>query len=242
MHESYATHSAAAEARWTILCDFDATISLEDVTDALLLRFARPGWEALETAWREGRIGSRDCMAGQVALLDCSRAELDDCLATMAIDPDFATFAAAAREAGMALEIVSDGLDYACQTILRRHGLESLPLRANRLVQSGARQWRLEFPYSDPGCRSASGTCKCARMAADKSRGSRVLVIGDGMSDVCMAQQAALVFAKERLLEHCLGQGLPYVPVASFAQALALLPRLGALAARAANDEAQWAI
>ena len=45
---------------WTILCDFDGTISVEDVIDALLDRFGRPGWEVLEQDWRAGRIGRRD--------------------------------------------------------------------------------------------------------------------------------------------------------------------------------------
>ena len=61
---------------WTILCDFDGTISQEDVTDSLLMRFGRPGWDALEVDWRAGKIGSRQCMAGQIALLDCSEDEL----------------------------------------------------------------------------------------------------------------------------------------------------------------------
>jgi hypothetical protein len=33
---------------WTILCDFDGTISVEDVIDSLLDRFGRPGWKVLE--------------------------------------------------------------------------------------------------------------------------------------------------------------------------------------------------
>ena len=71
---------------WTVLCDFDGTLALEDVTDSLLLRFGRPGWEALEADWLAGRIGSRECMARQVALLECTRAELCEHLSQVAID------------------------------------------------------------------------------------------------------------------------------------------------------------
>ena len=64
-------------SHWTILCDFDGTVSVEDITDSRLERFARPGWQKIEQAWRRGEIGSHDCMAEQVALLDASREEID---------------------------------------------------------------------------------------------------------------------------------------------------------------------
>lgn len=220
---------------WTVLCDFDGTISQEDVTDSLLVRFGRPGWDALEQDWREGRIGSRACMAGQIELLDCSRDELDEHLATMAIDPDFAAFAVAAADAGMPMSILSDGLDYAIRTILDRHALGHLPIVANRLVQEGPRRWRLEFPHARPDCAVASGTCKCAWAREPAvAAGSRVLMVGDGASDFCVAGRAQLTFAKKRLLDHCLDIGLPHRPVTNFKQALALLPELMADASPAA--------
>ncbi|KQX97176.1 hypothetical protein ASD22_07705 [Rhodanobacter sp. Root480] len=62
---------------WTILCDFDGTISVEDVIDSLLDRFGRPGWEVLEQNWRASRIGSCEGMAGQVDLLQMSRTQVE---------------------------------------------------------------------------------------------------------------------------------------------------------------------
>lgn len=212
---------------WTLLCDFDGTISLEDVTDSLLIRFGRPGWDALETDWREGRIGSRECMAGQIALLDCSRSELDEHLSEMAIDPDFPAFVKAARDARLPLLILSDGLDYAIRAILARHGLADLPITANHLVEDGPRRWRLEFPNAKPGCQTASGTCKCAFTEAPLAApGTRFVMVGDGASDFCVAGRADINYAKKRLLDHCLDTGLPHHPVANFKQALALLPAL----------------
>jgi 2-hydroxy-3-keto-5-methylthiopentenyl-1-phosphate phosphatase len=214
-------------SNWFVLCDFDGTISQEDVTDSLLLRFGRPGWDALEVQWREGRIGSRVCMAGQVALLDCSRDELDEHLASMAIDPDFGRFVAAVHRCGVPLQIVSDGLDYAVRSILTRHGLGSLPIAASHLVQSGPRQWTLEFPHAGSHCRSASGTCKCAWTEPPLvPPGARVLMVGDGASDFCVARRADLNFASKRLLDHCLDHGLRHRAVANFKQALALWPEL----------------
>src|SRR5256885_4063475 len=72
---------------WMVQSDFDGTISLLDVTDTLLNRFGKPGWQELEDAWERGEIGSRECMKGQVALLDMDEAELRAHLDTIEIDP-----------------------------------------------------------------------------------------------------------------------------------------------------------
>ena len=150
-------------SHWTILCDFDGTIAVDDTTDTLLERFGRPGWEALEADWRAGRINSHDCMAGQVALMDMNRDELDAHLDARAVDPAFGEFVDSAHASGMHLVIVSDGLDYGIRRILARTGFESLPIVANHLRQTGDRQWTLQFPHADKACRIGSGTCKCAR-------------------------------------------------------------------------------
>jgi 2,3-diketo-5-methylthio-1-phosphopentane phosphatase len=221
-------------ADWTILCDFDGTIAVDDTTDTLLERFALPGWEVLETDWREGRIGSHDCMAGQIALLDMDRAELDKHLAGCAIDPAFATFVKAAHGAGVHIEVVSDGLDYAIRSILGRNGLDWLPITSNRLESNGARDWRLAFPNASATCRVASGTCKCARAGRAQAARKQVLLIGDGGSDFCVAGAADFVFAKGKLIAHCLAQDIAHVAIRGFADASRLLPDLiaGNLTAR----------
>lgn len=210
---------------WTVVCDFDGTITPEDVTDEVLARFARPEWTALESQWRAGAIGSRACMAGQVALLECSRPELDGFLATVDIDPRFPEFVAAVEARGWRLVVMSDGIEYACRSILARHGLGAVPLFANRLVQAGAREWRLEFPHTATGC--AAGHCKCARSITAAGTGP-LLLIGDGASDFCVARQANVVWARGALYEHCIARGIACEAVEDFGEALRRLPGLAA--------------
>lgn len=226
MRHSVPFPSLAPVDQWNILCDFDGTIAIEDVTDSLLERFAPPEWQVLEREWRAGRIGSAECMAGQVALLDASREEIDQHLAEMRIDPAFPMFVEAALAAGSSLRVVSDGLDYAIRAILARHHLDGLPLLANHLVQDGPRGWRLETPFSDPHCRVGSGHCKCASAVREHNRHHRVLLIGDGASDFCAAGEADYVFAKHRLVEHCRHADVPHVSIVGFADAIGLLPAL----------------
>ncbi|CAM3975721.1 HAD superfamily phosphoserine phosphatase-like hydrolase/2,3-diketo-5-methylthio-1-phosphopentane phosphatase [Paracidovorax anthurii] len=218
---------------WMVQCDFDGTISTEDVTDSLLQRFGRPGWEALEEAWERGEIGSRECMKGQVALLDMDRAELDAHLATIAVDPHFGAFVRAAQALGMPVQVVSDGIDYAIRAVLARHGLDGLPVIANRLVQAGPRQWRLESPWASAACARASGNCKCERLAEQRTLHGRVLFVGDSTSDFCVSGRADFVLAKYKLIGHCVSHGIAHAPFTDFSQALQWLPTLGTRDARA---------
>ena len=210
---------------WTILCDFDGTVSLPDATDALLEQCAAPEWKSIERDWRAGLIGSRDCMTRQIALIDASEQELDRILDTIPIDPAFPQFASLTRDAGITLTIVSDGLDRAISRILGNHGLGHLPIVANHLEQVGARRWAMQSPHADATCRSQSGTCKCALAGRHADR-ANMLLIGDGQSDVCVSACADFVFAKTRLLEHCRAAQIAHRPIAGFNDAIALLPHL----------------
>lgn len=211
---------------WNIHCDFDGTISSVDVIDALLECFGTTGWNELESAWRAGKIGSRECLSGQVALLDLDRAELDDCLAGSSIDPGFPTFVAEARRLGMPLQVVSDGLDQAIHAILARHGLGNLPVAANQLTAVSPRRWALASPFQSDYC--ASGTCKCACIDRGRSPATKSLLIGDGASDFCAAAHADFVFAKSRLIDHCVDHDIDHVAISGFDEATALLPMLRA--------------
>ena len=211
---------------WTIFCDFDGTVAIDDTTDTLLERFGRSGWEVLEDDWRAGRINSHDCMAGQVALLDMDRAELDAHLAQREVDPAFADFVKVTHADGIHIEILSDGLDYAIRSILGRCGLDWLPITSNRLRPVAERQWRLEFPNASATCRVASGTCKCARAALAQAARKRSLLIGDGASDFCIAAASDFVFAKGKLIAHCIAKNIPHAAIDGFADALDLLPAL----------------
>lgn len=207
---------------WVVQCDFDGTISLVDVTDSLLERFGRPGWRELEADWDSGRIGSRECMKGQIALLDMDEAELMAHLDTIAIDPHFPAFVAAAEKAGQLVQVISDGLDRTIRHVLARHGLGHLPVIANHLVQTGPRSWKLQSPYASPACVRASGNCKCERLAEQRARQKQVLYVGDGASDFCVSGKADFVLAKARLIGYCRDHQLPHAPFTNFREALAL--------------------
>lgn len=205
-----------------ILCDFDGTISTTDVTDLLLERFAAPGWLEVEALWKAGSIGSRECMALQVALLDCSLAELDAALDSVDIDPGFPGFLRAACKLGASVTVVSDGLDYAIRRILARHDIQGLPVLANRLVTTGPRRFALESPQAREACRVGAGTCKCAVASGNPARPA--ILVGDGRSDFCVSAEVDLVLAKDALALHCAENGTLHLAFECFAELTPMLP------------------
>lgn len=209
---------------WRVLVDFDGTVTLDDLTNAILDRFARPSWRAIEAEWEAGLIGSQECMARQVALIRAGTDELDALVAAAPVDPHFGRFVAACRQRGVPVSIVSDGLDRVVGSVLRRIGLHDLPVHANHLAFVGDGRWHLIFPYARDGCRARMGTCKCA--AVPTSRRTATILIGDGRSDLCAAASADHVFAKKQLLALCLERTIAHRPFTTFEDATTLLERL----------------
>ena len=208
--------------QWHIVCDFDGTITRTDVIDNILQRFAAPDWEAIEEQWLQGEIGSRECLSRQLSLVKATPAELLAYFDTVEIDPDFPDFVDHVISLGASLEVVSDGIEQGIARILARNYVSLLPILANRLRQVDHNSWRIDFPYSSDACRAASGNCKCKSTPG----GKRVLVIGDGRSDMCVSTTADFVFAKGSLAQYCQAHAIPHLRFDTFAELPALLARL----------------
>ena len=205
-----------------IFCDFDGTISLKDTTDEILNKFALPEWELLEAQWKNGEIGSAECMRGQISLIRASKAELDAELDSQPIDPHFGEFVRYFENMGTKITIISDGVDYFIKRILGRHGLAHLPVIANNLSINSGGNYTLSCPHSNPACSNASGVCKCSKLTA---HGEKIIFVGDGRSDFCATTEADVLFAKHTLAIYCKQNDIAYIPYQNFANVKAALVR-----------------
>ena len=70
---------------------FRRTITTRDATDAILEALRTPGWLAIEEAWVTGQIGSRECLAAQIALVTASEEQVNHLLDTIDLDPGFSS-------------------------------------------------------------------------------------------------------------------------------------------------------
>ncbi len=191
--------------------DFDGTISSTDVVDIVLERFAGPEWQAIEREWAAGRIGSRECLSRQVALVRADEAALDALVAGVGVDPGFAGFLRAASELEVPVSVVSDGFDLFIRRILA-DALPDAALREALPVFSNRLEWRagrLEASFAGglPGCEHGCANCKPAVMRREGA-GDFTIFVGDGLSDRFAAHEADMVFAKGKLLTYCVSKGV----------------------------------
>ncbi len=218
-----------------VLCDFDGTISAEDVgLKAITLLGDQRAWD-LEERWRRGEITSRECLAGQWGLVDWPLDRLLALFDSIGLDEGFQDLWRLVLDRGARFLILSDGLDlYLDRMILRLghracDGLLALgdnfgvcvPRFANHAEY---REGRLElsFPCVSDFCDQCAN-CKLAHLMLLRPHFRRVIYIGDAHSDVCAAKYADVVFAKSHLADHFAEERLSFVRFETLADVAAVL-------------------
>ncbi len=206
-----------------ILVDYDGTIALTDVSDAVLVEFVTAEWEDRVAEYDAGRIGSRALMEWEVGLIRAPRADILAKAAGQPHDPTFAPFVRAARTAGVPVEVVSDGFGFFIGPALESLGLGDLPIvsASTTLAAGGA---TIDFPNGNPAC-LVCGTCKRNRVLAHQAAGRAVVFVGDGPSDRYAAGYADLVFAKHALVQISLDAGWRFDRWTEFSEIHAWLDR-----------------
>jgi 2,3-diketo-5-methylthio-1-phosphopentane phosphatase len=203
-----------------VFIDFDNTITRGDVLDRVIERFSpSKDWSRWEEEWQAGRMTTVECLERQVEGLKVSREELTAFMSTVELDSGFAPLVRWARRHGVEIRILSDNFAPLIAPILRRHRLGDVPFFANDLAFGDA-SVQAGFPYRDPGCPRCAH-CKATHLRAAKGR-TRVF-IGDGLSDVCPALVADLVFAKDSLAAELARRSTAFEPFASLSDVIPVL-------------------
>jgi 2-hydroxy-3-keto-5-methylthiopentenyl-1-phosphate phosphatase len=169
-----------------------------------------PGdWEPASAAYDAGLRGSRGLMELEVSLMPSDPSALVATAAAQPHDPGFVAFVERAGDAGVPVEVVSDGFGFFIGPALVRLGLPDLPVVTAVTTFAPGRTPRIEFPNGHPDCH-VCGTCKRERVLAYQRAGRAVIFIGDGESDRYAAGYADIVFAKRALVPICVANGWPF--------------------------------
>lgn len=213
-----------AMAPATVFCDFDGTITAVDTFDLLMQDTYGDVWRQLKGDLLCFRLTLRQVMnrLGTVLTAQHLRA-MEERMATFAPRPGFLRFLDAMDRAGIPVVVVSGGFLPLVEAVLREHGHRFKAVIAGRPVpwdERGARH-HIHSPYS-------SGEELVAKaLVMDKYGQGRAIAIGDGITDLRMAEAADVVFARDLLADLLTERGTAFHPWRDFDDVALRLVRLG---------------
>lgn len=199
-----------------IVCDFDGTITQKDGLYSFIEAYAGEGWEKFEQDWVQGKIDSKTCLIEEFKLVpEISEELISSFIDTLKIDESFVDFYNNIVEKEIDFYIVSDGIDYFIKRILKNYNLNGVKIISNHGEFRGE-FFEITFPNDHSECINNAGTCKCNVLSDLKQDYEKIIYIGDGVSDYCVANRADILYAKKRLLNYCIENGIKHIPYASF--------------------------
>jgi len=213
------------EKRYKIYTDFDGTIALNDVGDSLFATFAGEKWHEPIQDWKKGLISSKELYLREWEMTRLSPEQLEQFSDIQQIDPYFKDFVEYCTQHNYPLVVLSDGFDFYIKRILKKAGLDFLPVYANVLSFQNDNKVIPEFPYFGKGCPNCAN-CKGYHITKNQQQGELVVYIGDGLSDRCGVEQADIIFAKDDLKTYCLENSIAFFEFQNFKDVLQTIKQL----------------
>ena len=179
-----------------VVCDFDGTITERDTLYSFFEEYAVEEWKIVEELWVENKISSKECLIKEFELVpNLSEKLIDKFLESMTIDKDFKKFCTELKSKNIDIYIVSDGVDYFINKVLKKFNISEIDIISNHGEFVNGK-FTLSFPNDNKNCPKDSGTCKCKVITTLKEKYETVIYAGDGVSDFCSADKADILYAK----------------------------------------------
>jgi len=197
-----------------VQCDFDGTVTQEDTSFFLLDTFAQGDWRAVLREYKAHRISVGEFNTRAFAMVKADKATLLKALeGNVKVRSGFRELVDYCLKKGFRFVIVSNGLDFYIQAVLKGLGLENIEVHA---AQGSFRPEGLEVYYLGPDGKRLDDGVKEAYTKSFRKSGCRVIYVGNGDSDVAPAQYAHHVFATGALLAYCKENNLNCKPFENF--------------------------
>lgn len=191
-----------------ILCDFDGTITMQDIGDMVIERFAAPEAQKLLDEYYSGTLSLWDTDSRIYSTITASRKELQEYVREHAIIRNgFHELLEFCKQKKIEFVIVSGGYDYYIQAVLGDK-LDNIPHSWNN-THFSSQGITIERGNPNPSC-SRCGNCKSLICKKYQTLGYTIISIGDSLSDYCMSEMSHIRFARERLEEHLQKLNKPY--------------------------------
>ncbi|MEN0644251.1 2-hydroxy-3-keto-5-methylthiopentenyl-1-phosphate phosphatase [Alkalicoccobacillus gibsonii] len=201
-----------------IFCDFDGTITTKDNIIAIMQYVNPPGWEEIKDDILAERVSIRSGVGRLFQLIPSSKKEeiIEFVLEQANIREGFQEFLQFVREHHIPLKIVSGGIDFFVEPVLKPFGItHSLYCNGSRFDQPTI---HITWPHRcDSLCSNDCGCCKPTILRHYPSETYYKIVIGDSITDLQAAKEADEVFAcGSFLLEKCRELSLKHSAFTSF--------------------------
>lgn len=197
-----------------ILCDFDGTITLQDVTNLIWDHFIGPSWrDDLLTSYKTGHISHLKIMVEGYKLIRAPKREMMDYVRPLvSMRPGFDELRAHCQKKGWPLTVVSGGLDLYIEEMLP----PGVPFYSYKAALKDC--WEVTMP---PDIRKEEGEdfkVHVKRLLKKLHRKDRVVFIGDGRNDFPVAKASDKVFAVRgsTLARLCGERGVAFEPFDDF--------------------------
>lgn len=208
-----------------IICDFDNTITLQDVTHLLLDHFTEKEWRELLSPYRAGEITHFDIMQQSYAYLKTPIEELlDYARQHVKIRPNFDTLVSLCGEKGWHLAVVSGGIDFYVGAFLDEN------IAFHSYLGNHDEHWQIRMPEWPEVDLKAGQDFKVRVMEElqQKYPGQPVAFIGDGRNDWPAGSQADYLFTvtETPLSKMCAEADKAHTDFIDFAEVIAALQKL----------------
>lgn len=200
-----------------VFVDFDGTITLEDVGEAIFRKFGdvEKVNKIIDDLLRD-KISSRQCwdeLCDSVNVI--SKNELDEFIDLIDVDPTFISFVKFCGDNELELVVLSDGFDYYIDRLFSKAGLTGIKYYSNKLFVDDNGILKAAYPYFDNDS-PISANCKRNHIINHSSDDDYTIYIGDGNSDKDAAQYCDFIFAKDSLARFCSMERISFYPFNNF--------------------------
>ncbi|MFC1864964.1 MtnX-like HAD-IB family phosphatase [Chloroflexota bacterium] len=184
-----------------VQCDFDGTITEEDVSFMLLDAFADGDWRQMLKEHQEGKISVGRFNTDAFAMVKADKKSLlEVAKGKVKIRPGFQELVACCHRKGFRLVIVSNGLDFYIKGILRDIGARDIKVFA---AQTRFHPEGLKVQYIGPDGSHLDEDFKGSYVNSFLGQGYRIIYVGNGTSDIPPAKRCHYVFATGNMAAHC---------------------------------------
>lgn len=203
---------------YVLFSDFDGTITLQDSTVALVNLYGSELNQRDEELFIGGKITNREAIQRHYRTMLLSPEKYYGVMYSMELDPGFKQFYQAVKASGFELSVLTGSAAEGVRNYLVKNGFEDIVVYGNELrVENGAVILYPEDEIHETLCQKGPcAHCKSKHLAKAKREGKKVIYIGDGITDLCAATHADLLFAKGVLAQRCAKSGMAFERFESF--------------------------